>query len=97
MEENQDNRQVTIGSVLDNYRFWAGASVAQLGWGYATLRRGYAGTSHLMPLKAFAVASLFVGAAASCVVSTLKIAGIRSVDDLKTLGEDIRNAAKGTR
>ncbi|KAH6767501.1 hypothetical protein C2S52_018484 [Perilla frutescens var. hirtella] len=97
MEENQDNREVTIGTVLDDYRFWAGASAAQLGWGFATLKRGYAGTSHLMPLKAFAVASLFVGAAASCVVSTLKLSGIRSVEDLKTLGEDIRNAAKNTR
>jgi hypothetical protein len=45
----------------------------------SSVRRGCAGESRLMPLKAFAVASLFVGAAASASVSALHASGIYKV------------------
>ncbi|EXB37615.1 hypothetical protein L484_021821 [Morus notabilis] len=59
-----------------HWRWWAAASAAQLGWGVASFKKGYAGHSNLMPLKAFAVASLFVGAAASASLSALHASGI---------------------
>lgn len=59
--------------------WWVLASGAQLGLGVSSYRRGYAGDSRLMPLKAFVVASLFVGAAASTAVSVLKASGIHKV------------------
>ena len=62
-----------------HWRTWAAASAAQLGWGIASFRKGYAGHSNLMPLKAFAVASLFVGAAASASLATLHASGIHKV------------------
>lgn len=80
MEENQDNRVVANG-LMNEHWFWAAASTAQLGWGVATLKKGYAGHSTLMPLKAFAVASLFVGAASTAAVATLHLSGIHSVSN----------------
>ncbi|XP_062173836.1 uncharacterized protein LOC133879328 [Alnus glutinosa] len=71
--------------------WWALASVAQLGWGVSSVRRGCAGESRLMPLKAFAVASLFVGAAASASVSALHASGIYKVEDLLEVGANIRS------
>jgi hypothetical protein len=59
--------------------WWALASVAQLGWGVSSVRRGCAGVPRLMPLKAFAVASLFVGATASASVSAQHASGIYKV------------------
>jgi len=58
---------------------WATASVAQLGWGIRAYRKGYAGDGRFMPFKAFAVASLFVGAATTAAVSALKASGINKV------------------
>ncbi|KAG2672158.1 hypothetical protein I3843_13G026200 [Carya illinoinensis] len=70
--------------------WWVLASGAQLGLGVSSYRRGYAGDSRLMPLKAFVVASLFVGAAASTAVSVLKASGIHKVEDLLEVGANIR-------
>lgn len=70
--------------------YWAGASSAQLLWAISSFRRGYAGDSRLMPFKAFGVASLFVGSAASATIGSLRASGIHSVDDMKTLGANIR-------
>nr|GLL40758.1 uncharacterized protein LOC109183076 [Ipomoea trifida] len=72
------------------YWWWAAASTGQLGWGISALRRGYAGSSNLMPVKAFFVASLFVGATASAAVASLLASGIHSVEDMKTVGASIR-------
>ncbi len=41
--------------------------------------RGFAGDSRLMPFKAFSVASLFVGGAASASYAALQASGIRKV------------------
>ncbi|CAI0442500.1 unnamed protein product [Linum tenue] len=51
------------------------------GCGISSLRRGYDGSCGLMPLKAFAVASLFVGSAAAASVSALHASGIHKVPD----------------
>ncbi|KAL2892527.1 hypothetical protein RDABS01_008436 [Bienertia sinuspersici] len=56
--------------------WWAIASTAQLGWGIRVYKKGYNGDSRFMPLKAFAVASLFVGATATAVMGALKASGI---------------------
>ncbi|GAB2269936.1 hypothetical protein Dimus_004854 [Dionaea muscipula] len=70
--------------------WWAVASTAQLALAIRAYRKGYAGNSHLMPIKAFGVASLFVGAATAATVGTLKSFGIHQVDDLKEVGANIR-------
>lgn len=59
--------------------WWALAGATQFGWGIASFRRGFIGNSSLMPFKAFAVASLFVGAAASSAIASLKASGIHKV------------------
>ncbi|XP_060218952.1 uncharacterized protein LOC132645774 [Lycium barbarum] len=78
-------------------RWWALASGGQLVWGIYALRRGYAGESGMMPLKAFAVASLFVGATASASMASLRAYGIYSVEDMKVVGESIRTGLGSTR
>ncbi|KAG6749298.1 hypothetical protein POTOM_046342 [Populus tomentosa] len=70
--------------------WWTMASMAKLGWGISAYKRGFAGDSRLMPLKAFAVASLFVGSAASASIASLQASGIHKVQDLIELGENIR-------
>ncbi|KAE8056201.1 hypothetical protein FH972_012992 [Carpinus fangiana] len=74
--------------------WWALASGVQLGWGVLSYRRGCAGESRLMPLKAFAVASLFVGAGASASVSVLHASGIYKVEDLLEVGANIRRGLR---
>ncbi|XP_042022356.1 uncharacterized protein LOC121769659 [Salvia splendens] len=96
MEEKEENSVVGNG-VVQGYWFWGSASAVQFWWGVAALKRGYAGNGNLMPLKAFTVASLFVGASTSAAVATLQLSGIRSVEDLKSVGANIRNACKSTR
>ncbi|XP_022974845.1 uncharacterized protein LOC111474468 isoform X1 [Cucurbita maxima] len=71
--------------------WWALAGATQLGWGIASFRRGVIGDSSLMPFKAFAVASLFVGAASSSAIASLKAAGIHKVEDVMEVGANIRN------
>lgn len=58
--------------------WWALASAAQLGWGVFSFRTG-AGDTRLMPVKAFGVAALFVGAATSAGVGVLRASGIHKV------------------
>ncbi|KAL0289697.1 UNVERIFIED_CONTAM: hypothetical protein Sangu_2606000 [Sesamum angustifolium] len=89
MEEKEEGGAVN-GVVVGECWWWAAASAGQLGWGISTFRKGYAGDSRLMPFKAFAVASLFVGAAASAAVASLRASGLRSVEDMKALGTNIR-------
>ncbi|XP_050236934.1 uncharacterized protein LOC126686751 [Mercurialis annua] len=69
---------------------WALASTGQLVWGISSIKRGYAGDSRFMPLKAFAVASLFVGSAASASFAAIRASGIHKVEDLVQLGTSIR-------
>ncbi|XP_022756955.1 uncharacterized protein LOC111304567 [Durio zibethinus] len=70
--------------------YWAIASVAQFGWAVSSYRKGYAGDHRLMPFKAFAVASLFLGASTSASVASLKASGIHKVEDLMEVGANIR-------
>jgi hypothetical protein len=84
MEDNEveDSDGVRVGVGVGgtySHLWWALASAAQLGWGISSYKRGHAGDSRLMPLKAFAVASLFVGATASASMSLLKGSGIHKV------------------
>ncbi|KAK3015838.1 hypothetical protein RJ639_005804 [Escallonia herrerae] len=58
--------------------WWWAASFAQLAWGIYSFRKGYSGDSRLMPLKAFSVASLFLGSTATAGVGTLRSSGIHS-------------------
>ncbi|PIN02541.1 hypothetical protein CDL12_24941 [Handroanthus impetiginosus] len=88
MEEKDEGR--LMNGVVDEYWWWAAASSAQLGWGITAFRKGYAGDSRLMPFKAFAVASLFVGAAACAAMASFRASGISSVEDMKALGANIR-------
>ncbi|KAL9259504.1 hypothetical protein AKJ16_DCAP12949 [Drosera capensis] len=59
--------------------WWAVASTGQLAWAIAAYRKGHAGDSRMMPMKAFGVASLFVGAGAAATIGTLKSFGIHQV------------------
>ncbi|QCE11112.1 hypothetical protein DEO72_LG10g2345 [Vigna unguiculata] len=56
--------------------WWGVAAAAQMGLGMRSFAKGYAGDSRFMPLKAFTVASLFVGSAASTSVLLLQANGI---------------------
>ncbi|XP_061365030.1 uncharacterized protein LOC133308427 [Gastrolobium bilobum] len=69
---------------------WSVSSIAQMGLGIRSYRKGYAGDSGLMPLKAFAVASLFIGSAASASVVLLQANGIHKVEDLLEAGANLR-------
>ncbi|OMP00699.1 hypothetical protein COLO4_12436 [Corchorus olitorius] len=75
---------------IPSHWYWAMASVAQFGWAVSSYRKGYAGNHQLMPLKAFAVASLFIGASTSASVAFLKASGIHKVEDLMEVGTSIR-------
>lgn len=84
-EESNRNSQMesdTDAGVNGTHWWWALASTGQLGWGISSFRRGYAGDSRLMPVKAFGVASLFVGSAASASLAFLQASGIRKVFNL---------------
>ncbi|CAN8254125.1 unnamed protein product [Cochlearia groenlandica] len=70
--------------------WWSLGSGAQIMWGVRCIRRGYAGNINLMPLKAFGVASLFVGAIATTSVAFLSATGIHTVQDAIDLGDAIR-------
>ncbi|XP_047329670.1 uncharacterized protein LOC124932990, partial [Impatiens glandulifera] len=81
----------------DYWRCWAVASISQLAWGIRSCRRGFPGDPRFMPLKAFAVGSLFVGSAASAFTAVLSASGIRSVNDAKEVGANIRSGLGITR
>nr|XP_043619371.1 uncharacterized protein LOC122591211 [Erigeron canadensis] len=87
MEEQPNNNNDGSGG----YWWWAAASGVQLAWGIYSFRKGYSGDSRLMPLKAFGVASLFVGATATATIGTFSASGIHSVKDAVELGENIRS------
>ncbi|TKY66282.1 hypothetical protein E2542_SST09153 [Spatholobus suberectus] len=70
--------------------WWGVASAAQMGLGMRSYAKGYAGDSRLMPFKAFAVASLFVGSAASASALLLHANGIHRVEDLMEAGANLR-------
>ncbi|RWR89768.1 hypothetical protein CKAN_01883700 [Cinnamomum micranthum f. kanehirae] len=63
----------------NGFWWWAGASSAQLAAGVAACRRGFRGRDTLMPVKAFGVASLFVGAGATAFAGFLYASGIHKV------------------
>ncbi|KAK2360319.1 StAR lipid transfer protein [Trifolium repens] len=69
---------------------WGVASAAQMGLGVRSYIKGHAGDSCLMPLKAFSVASLFIGSAASASIFILQTNGIYGVDDLIEAGANLR-------
>ncbi|EOX96415.1 StAR-related lipid transfer protein 9, putative [Theobroma cacao] len=71
---------------VQSHWYWATASVAQFGWAVSSYRKGYAGDHRLMPMKTFAVASLFLGASASASVAFLNASGIHKVEDLMEVG-----------
>ncbi|KAG8363430.1 hypothetical protein BUALT_Bualt19G0021800 [Buddleja alternifolia] len=91
MEKKEETRVINGGVAVEEYWWWAAASAAQLGWGISIFRKGYGGDSHFMPFKAFSVASLFVGAAATAAVASLRSSGVHSVQDLKAVGTNIRS------
>ncbi|XP_019459390.1 PREDICTED: uncharacterized protein LOC109359253 isoform X2 [Lupinus angustifolius] len=69
---------------------WGVATATQFGFGVRSLTKGYSGDNRFMPLKAFAVASLFLGSAASASVLILKYNGIHKVEDLVEAGANLR-------
>lgn len=74
----QISEKLMLGGTHTHY-WWAIASAAQLGWGIRACKKGYVGNGSLMPLKAFSVASLFVGAAATAAFGALRASGIHTV------------------
>ncbi|CAA7029547.1 unnamed protein product [Microthlaspi erraticum] len=92
MDEQNDAGAGGDSSLFDGsaHWWWAMGSGAQIMWGVRCIRRGYAGDMRLMPLKAFGVASLFVGAIATTSVAFLSASGIHTVQDAIDLGECIR-------
>ena len=67
------------GVAAERWPWWAAASAAQAGAGVAWFRRGKGGTAVAMPFKAFAIASLFVGAGATAAAAGVLAAGVGSV------------------
>jgi hypothetical protein len=59
--------------------WWVGASAAQLTTGVIWFRRGKGGGDMTMPFRAFAIASLIVGAGATAVTAGVSAAGVGSV------------------
>lgn len=59
--------------------WWAAASGAQLAVGMASYRRGCGESGYSMPFKAFAIATLFIGAGATAVAGALHATGINTV------------------
>ncbi|XP_047062431.1 uncharacterized protein LOC124669942 [Lolium rigidum] len=70
--------------------WWAGASAAQLTAGLVWFRRGKGGGDMTMPFRAFAIATLIVGAGATAVTAGVSAAGVGSVAEMKDLGARIR-------
>ncbi|XP_057437228.1 uncharacterized protein LOC130729467 isoform X2 [Lotus japonicus] len=71
--------------------WWGVASAAQMGLAVRSFAKGCAEDSaRLMPLKAFTVASLFVGSAASASFLLLQVNGINGVEDLIKAGANLR-------
>ncbi|XP_039035851.1 uncharacterized protein LOC120172466 isoform X1 [Hibiscus syriacus] len=80
---------------IATYWYWAVTSATQFGWAVSSCREGYSGDHRLMPVKAFGVASLFLGASATVSIAFLKASGIHNViiylvEDLMDVGASIR-------
>ncbi|CAN7095527.1 unnamed protein product, partial [Brassica rapa subsp. narinosa] len=92
MEEQNDAVSRGESSLFDGsaHWWWAMGSGAQIMWGVRCIRRGYAGDNRLMPVKAFGIASLFVGAIATTSVAFLSASGIHTVQDAIDMGASIR-------
>ncbi|XP_039034319.1 uncharacterized protein LOC120170450 [Hibiscus syriacus] len=86
-ETGGDTEKIRIAT----HWYWALASVTQLGWAASSYRKGYIGDHRLMPVKAFGVASLFLGASATASIAFLKASGIHKVEDLMEVGASIRS------
>lgn len=65
---------------------WTAASVVQLGAGIYSYRKVRSGECRLMPLKAFGIASLFVGAGFTALFAVVAANGIHSVHSLSFYG-----------
>uniref|UniRef100_A0A0E0KTJ6 Uncharacterized protein n=2 Tax=Oryza punctata TaxID=4537 RepID=A0A0E0KTJ6_ORYPU len=78
------------GEEAERWPWWAGASAAQVAAGVAWFRQGRGGEAFAMPFKAFAIATLFVGAGATAVTAGVLAAGVGSVDEMKGVGASIR-------
>ncbi|KAJ8900159.1 hypothetical protein K2173_024799 [Erythroxylum novogranatense] len=79
------------GGNIKSWWWWVVASGAQLGTGIASWRRGFVGDSRLMPIKAFGIASLFVGSGATATFAALQASDIRRVEDFIEIGANIRD------
>ncbi|CAH1448127.1 unnamed protein product [Lactuca virosa] len=90
-KEMEKGTNSNTGGGSSGYWWWVAASGVQVAWGIYSFRKGYSGDSRLMPLKAFGVASLFVGATATATVGTFSASGIHSVKDAMELGANIRS------
>ncbi|CAI0442499.1 unnamed protein product [Linum tenue] len=84
------NQPAAAGGDEIRWVWWGAGSAMLTGCGISSLRRGYDGSCGLMPLKAFAVASLFVGSAAAASVSALHASGIHKVEDFVQAGANLR-------
>lgn len=87
MEEQNDAVSRGAGgesSLFDGsaHWWWAMGSGAQIMWGVRCIRRGYAGDLRFTPVKAFGIASLFVGAIATTSVAFLSASGIHTVSPM---------------
>ncbi|KAL5215782.1 hypothetical protein ABZP36_007183 [Zizania latifolia] len=85
-----DERSDCGGGEAERWPWWAGASAAQVTAGVAWFRRGMGCSAFAMPVKAFAIATLFVGAGATAVTAGVVAAGVGSVDEMKGVGASIR-------
>ncbi|KAL6507521.1 hypothetical protein OROGR_023716 [Orobanche gracilis] len=89
------------GSGVGSWVKWSAVSAFQLGIGIYSYRKVQAGECRLMPLKAFGIASLFVGAGFTSFVAIVTANGVHSVNDVIEVGANIRSSLgarpKGTR
>lgn len=76
----------TAGASAGCWEKWSAASVIQLGTGIYSYRKVRSGECRLMPLKAFGIASLFVGAGFTSVFAVVAANGIHSVRSLLSDG-----------
>ncbi|WOH09314.1 hypothetical protein DCAR_0728770 [Daucus carota subsp. sativus] len=86
--EDAGDESVGAGS----WEKWTAASVIQLGTGIYSYRKVRSGECRLMPLKAFGIASLFVGAGFTSLFALVTANGIHSVNDFVKVGANIRSS-----
>ncbi|XP_065859217.1 uncharacterized protein [Euphorbia lathyris] len=86
----EDDEIAGAGNNVNSWCWWALASTAQLAWGVSSYRKGFPGDSHFMPFKAFGVATLFIGSAASATVAALRASDVKKAEDLILAGANLR-------